>query len=81
MIDSMDSVVVSVRIKKGTKLMLEKEGIDVEKSVKDFLTNRALQIELKRRIKSLTAIIEKNVKPSKAGFAVKSIREDRYVTH
>lgn len=77
----MDSVVISVRVKKETKTKLEREGIDVEKSIKDFLTRRASQIELRKTIDRLTHIIEKKVKPSKKGFSVKSIREDRNVAH
>lgn len=77
----MESVVISVRIKKDTKSKLEKEGIDVEQSVKEFLTQKALQIELKKKIDALKKIVEKSVKPSKSGFAVKSVRQDRYVAH
>ena len=77
----MDSVVISVRIKKNTKAKLEKEGIDVESSVKEFLAQKASQIELKKKIEALKRIVEKNVKPSKKGFAVKSVRQDRYAAH
>ncbi len=77
----MDSVVVSVRVKKETKAKLEKEGINVDKLIKEFLMQRASQIELKRAIRRLKHVIEKNVKPSKRGFSVKSVREDRYAAH
>lgn len=76
-----DSVVISVRVKEEIKSKLEKEGIDVEKSVKEFLMQRAMQIDLKKTITRLAKDIERNVKPSKRGFAVKSIREDRDVAH
>lgn len=78
---NMDSVVISVRIKKETKTKLEREGIDVEKSVKDFLAQKASQIELKKSINKLAKIIEEKVKPSKKGFSVKSVRGDRDVAH
>lgn len=73
----MDSVVVSVRIKRETKESLEREGIDVEKTVKDFLIQRAAQIKLRKTVERLARSIKRNVKPSKRGFAVKSVREDR----
>lgn len=73
----MDSVVVSVRIKSETKRALEKDGIDVEKAVKEFLNQRAAQIELRETVERMARSIRKNVKPSKKGFAVKSVREDR----
>lgn len=73
----MDSMVISVRVKKELKNTLENEGIDVEKAIKDYLTQRAAQIELKKTVGRLKALIGKNVKPSKKGFAISSIREDR----
>jgi predicted phage-related endonuclease len=77
----MDSVVVSVRIKKEIKENLEGEGVNIESAIKEFLADRASQIELRKKIQEFKAIIEKNVKSSKRGFAVKSIREDRYAAH
>lgn len=77
----MDSVVVSVRIKSETKMALEKDGVDVEKAVKDFLVQRAAQIELKKTVERMARSIKKNVKPSKKGFAVRSVREDRDAAH
>lgn len=77
----MESVVVSVRIKSTVKKTLEKEGIDVQSEIKDFLDQRASQIELKEAISRMKKIIEARVKPSKRGFAVKSIREDRDEAH
>ncbi len=74
---STDSTVVSVRVKKGVKRSLEREGIDVESAVKEYLNQRARQIELRKSISKLSNLIEKGVKPSKKGFAVHSIREDR----
>ncbi len=73
----MESVVVSVRIKKDTKAKLENEGVDVEEVVKEFLNNRAAQIELRKSINKLKKIVEKEVKASKKGFSVRSVREDR----
>ncbi|MGD0729217.1 MAG: VapB-type antitoxin [Candidatus Micrarchaeaceae archaeon] len=77
----MESIVISFRITKDMKSKLEREGINVEKTVKEFLAQKASQIELKKTIDKLTHIVEKRVKPSKKGFAVKSIRADRDVAH
>jgi hypothetical protein len=77
----MDSVVISVRVKKETKAKLEGEGIDVQESIKEFLLQRASQIELREKIKKLESIISKRVKASKRGFGVESVREDRYAAH
>jgi len=78
----MDSVVVSVRIKKELKAKLEKEGIDVEKAVKDYLAQRAAQIELKKVIERAAEILKSDkVKPSKKGWALRTVRYDRYVAH
>ncbi len=79
---NMDSVVVSVRIKKEVKAKLEKEGIDVEKAVKDYLAQRAAQIDLKKAVQEMTKIIKSGaVKPSPKGWAVKTIRYGRDVAH
>ena len=77
----MDSVVISVRVKKDTKALLERSGIDVEQYVKDSLVQRAARIGLQRKVKELKVLVEKNVKASKKGFAVESVREDRHAAH
>ena len=77
----MDSVVVSVRVKKRMMQNLEKEGIDVQSAFKEFLSQKELQLEHKKAIAKIMKMVQKNVKPSAKGFAVKSIREDRYVAH
>jgi hypothetical protein len=78
----MDSVVVSIRIKKDLKATLEKEGIDVEQDVKEYLNQKAKRIALRKTIERATQILKSNkVKPSKKGWAVRTIRHDRYVVH
>ncbi len=80
--DVMDSVVVSVRIKKELKEKLEKEGINVESALKDYLILRGKQLALKRTIEKAHRILSSGkVKPSKRGWAVKTIRYDRDVAH
>jgi len=77
----MESVVISVRIKSAVKRKLEEEGIDVQNEVRMFLNQRASQLELKEAIDRMEEIIRTKSKPSKRGFAVRSIREDRDAAH
>lgn len=77
----MDSVVVSVRLDKEIKEKLDEEGIDLPYEFKKYIKRRIALMELKDTVKKIRAIIEKDVKPSKKGFAVKSVREDRYGGH
>jgi hypothetical protein len=72
----MDSVVISVRINKKLKDTLEDEGVDLKSEIKAFLAQRALQTERKKAFERLKKLI-KETKPSPAGFAVKTVREDR----
>ena len=75
----MESTVISVRIKKDLKAKLDKEGIDIEQSIKDFLIQKAAMVQLREEVARLKVLITTKVKPSKKGFAVRSVREDRYV--
>lgn len=77
----MESEVISVRVKKGTKATFLKMRIDVNEAVKLYLENLARERNAAETIKRLKKIIESRVKPSKPGFAVKSIREDRDNVH
>lgn len=71
------SEVVSVRIKKETKEALESNGIDISKVTRGYLEKLAWRSERKKNLKELHTLIERNVKPSRKGFSVRSIREDR----
>lgn len=77
----MDSVVISVRVRKEIKTKLEEEGVDVQNEVKMFLEHRASQSQLKQALDEIEKILKEHSKPSKKGFAVKSIREDRNADH
>jgi hypothetical protein len=77
----MESAVISVRLEKGVKERLEKEGVDVSYEFKKYVQRRIALLELKKTVKELTVIIKKNVKPSEKGFAVRSVREDRDAGH
>lgn len=73
----MDSV-VSIRLDKETKMTLEHDGIDIEDEIITFLSMKAAQIDLRNTIARLTITVRTKVKPSKKGFAVRSIRSHRY---
>jgi hypothetical protein len=70
------SIVISIRIKKEIKELLEKENININEEVKKFLEELANKIKMRKYIAEWDKILE-NVKPSEKGFAGKSIREDR----
>jgi hypothetical protein len=70
------STVVSVRIKKEIKELLEKENVNINEEVKKFLEELASKIKIRKYIAEWDKILE-NVKPSEKGFAGRSIREDR----
>jgi hypothetical protein len=69
--------VVRVRIKKETKEALERSGIDISLVTRSYLERLAWKSQQKKNFKELHQLIEKNVKPSKKGFAMESIKEDR----
>ena len=72
----MDTEVISIRVRRGTTEQLKKAGINPREYVEDI----AWKANAKRVLLELKEII-KTSKPSKAGFAVKSIREDRNEAH
>jgi hypothetical protein len=77
----MDSVVISVRVRKEVKTKLEEEGVDVQHEVKMFLEHRASQAQLKKALDRIEKLLKERSRPSKKGFAVRSIREDRNAAH
>lgn len=77
----MESTVISVRIKKDVKSVLEKDGVDVESDVKKYLNEKAARIKFRKAMSKIHKIIENEVKPSPAGSAAKWIREDRDAGH
>jgi len=74
------SEVVSVRIKKETKEALERSGVDISLVTRSYLENLAWKSQQKRKLKELHNLVKK-AKPSKQGFSVESIREDRNSDH
>jgi hypothetical protein len=72
----MDTEVISIRVRRGTTRQLKKAGINP----KEYIENIAWKANAKKVLLELKELI-KTSKPSKAGFAVKSIREDRDENH
>lgn len=77
----MNSEVVSIRVKKEVKEALKKAGIDISETVKEYLDKFAKEVESREAMERLETIAQKRIKPSKAGFALKSVREDRNESH
>ena len=71
-----ETEVVSVRIKKEIKEELEEMGVNIGEEVKKFLEELAWKQRIKRKVREWRSILERT-KPSKKGFSVKSVREDR----
>lgn len=71
------SEVVSVRIKKETKDALERNGVDIPNTVRNYLEELSWKVQSRRKVKELHQLIENKVKPSKKGSAALSVREDR----
>ena len=70
------STVISVRVRKEVKEILEREGIDIAKEVKDYLESLAWRTQAKKSVEKWRTILN-NVKPSEKSFSAKSVREDR----
>ena len=68
--------VISVRVDKRIKEILERTGIDISKVVKEYLNELAWRVELKERLKELDESLSQMPKAEK-GFSVRSVREDR----
>lgn len=75
------SAVISIRLNEKVKHTLEENRVDLAQEVKAHLNELAQRIEFRKKLEELTLIIKSKVKPSKSGFAVKSVREDRYEMH
>ncbi len=77
MVTFMSSVVISVRIPKWIKELLEEEGIDVSKEVRRYLEILALKVKAKKFVEKWDKILGEQVVPSPSGFSERSVREDR----
>ncbi|MBS7645341.1 MAG: VapB-type antitoxin [Candidatus Bathyarchaeia archaeon] len=70
------STVISIRIRKEVKEELEKAGINVSEEIRKRLEDLAWQVRIKRQIEKWNMILA-GMKPSREGFSVGSVREDR----
>ena len=68
--------VISVRIDKRIKKILEEAGVNISEEVKKFLNELAWKIEVKRRIERFNKVIE-GIKSAEQGYSADSVREDR----
>jgi len=70
------TTVVTVRVKKEVKEALEEAGVNISKSIREYLEELVWKLQLEKEIENLRRILE-NIKVSERGFAEKSVREDR----
>lgn len=70
------SVVISVRVKKEIKELLESEGINIAEEVRRFLEELAYKVRIRKYVKKWDRMLE-GVKPIPKGFSISSVREDR----
>jgi hypothetical protein len=70
------SVVISVRVKKEIKELLESEGVNIAEEVRRFLEELAYKVRIRKYVKKWDRMLE-GVKPSPKGFSISSVREDR----
>lgn len=68
--------VISVRVDKRVKEILERAGVNVSKEVKRYLEDLAWKVELRESIKKLSKFLEE-IPPAEDGFSAGSVREDR----
>jgi antitoxin component of RelBE/YafQ-DinJ toxin-antitoxin module len=72
----MSTVVISVRIRREVKEVLDEAGINVSEVVRNYLEDLARRIRVQRALNELDAILS-NIKPAEKGFAERLVREDR----
>ena len=68
--------VISVRIDRKVKEVLERAGVNISEEVRRFLEDLAWKIEVRNRIKRFKEFTS-NIKPAEKGFSAGSVREDR----
>jgi antitoxin component of RelBE/YafQ-DinJ toxin-antitoxin module len=70
------TTVITTRIKKEIKEVLERAGINIPGVIKAYLEDLAWKLQLSEETEEMRKLLA-NVKPSEKGFAEKSVREDR----
>ena len=79
--DGCMSEVVSVRVRKDVKRVLEEAGVNIGEVIRKHLEELAWEITARKRLEELEKIVEERVRPSPPGWSVKSVREDRDENH
>jgi hypothetical protein len=54
-----DTVVVSVRVKKRVKEILEEAGVDISEEVKRYLEDLAWKVEMRRSLEELDKVLRR----------------------
>jgi antitoxin component of RelBE/YafQ-DinJ toxin-antitoxin module len=54
-----DTVVVSVRVKKRVKEILEEAGVDISEEVKRYLEDLAWKVEMRRSLEELERVLRR----------------------
>ena len=70
------SVVISIRIPREVKEILEEGEININEEVKRFLEELAWRVKIRKFVSKWDELL-KDLKPSEKGFSVRSVREDR----
>ncbi|MCS6769487.1 MAG: VapB-type antitoxin [Candidatus Caldarchaeum sp.] len=68
--------VVSVRVDKRVKKLLEKAGVNVSAEVRRHLEELAWRVELEEALQRMERLLA-DVPPAEKGFSAKTVREDR----
>jgi hypothetical protein len=76
-----NSIVISIRVDKKVKRIIEQENLEPAREAKTALEELAKRVEFKKAMRGLTDFVKRNVKPSKRGFASSTIRRDRDEMH
>ena len=72
----MSTVVVSVRIRKDVREILEKAGINIAEEIRRYLEELAWKVKIREQVEKWDKLLS-NIKPSSKGFSVQSVREER----
>jgi hypothetical protein len=70
------SVVISVRIRREIKEILEQNNVNISEEIRRFLEELAWKIKIRKFVEEWDKILTE-MRPSEEGFSVRSVREDR----
>ncbi|MGC9137060.1 hypothetical protein [Caldivirga sp.] len=69
----MSTVVISVRIRREVKEILDEAGINVGEIIRNYLEDLARRIKVQRDLDELDAVLS-NIEPAEKGFAERFVR-------